>query len=154
MGLGSQRIRSPETLQQLRGIQENQGQNLVLKDFHNWQELPGTVGSIIQCSGRKPLVLAKKYYSATTHSSDWWGSPNYTEPNPRSSKLPWFKDQLGWLVHWRPLFTPEGFYWICAANTHSVLPANWSGAWILGLSIPSFSYFPTPRWITGSPSFL
>ena len=64
MGLGSQRIRSPETLQQLRGIQENQGQNLVLKDFHNWQELPGTVGSIIQCSGRKPLLSWPKNITA------------------------------------------------------------------------------------------
>ena len=90
--------------------------------------------------------MAKKYYNAITHTSDWWGSPNYTEPNlhPLASfpdlKTSW--DDLSTEGRWS---APEGFFWICVVNTYSVFPANWSGAWILGTVHPSFFLLPLPQ---------
>ena len=148
MALGSQRIKSPETLQQLRGIQENQGQNLAFEDFHNWQELSGAVGPIFNVLVGSLTCLGQRYYNATTHISDWWGNTNYAELNPHplasfpNLKTTW--DDLSSEGHFP---APEGLlYWICGANAYSILPANWSGGMLIG-DYPSllFPASPSPR---------
>ncbi|KAB0339845.1 hypothetical protein FD754_023612 [Muntiacus muntjak] len=88
--------------------------------------------------------LGQIYYNATTHTSDWWGNSNYTEPNPHPlasfSSLKTRRDDLSTEGHWP---TPEGLlYWICGANAYSILPANWSGGMLLGTIHLSFFLLP------------
>ena len=91
-------------------------------------------------SGRKPHL---SWPNTTTHTSSWWGSPNYTEPNPQplasfpNLNTQW--DDLSTEGHWP---APERLYWICGTNAYSVLPANWSGACVLGTIHLSFFLFP------------
>ena len=62
--------------------------------------------------------FGQKHYNTTTHTYGWWGSPNYTEPNPHSlTSFPDLKtqwDDLSTEGHWSD---PEGLYWTCGTNT-------------------------------------
>ena len=104
------------------------------------QKLSDTVGPIIQWSGRKPHL---SWPNTTTHTSSWWGSPSYTEPNPQPlASFPDLKTQWDDLTtegHWP---ATERLYWICGTNAYSVLPASWSWSCVLGTIHLSFFLFP------------
>ena len=53
--------------------------------------------------------LGQRYYSATTHTSDWWGNTNYTEPNPHPlASFPNLKTRWDDLSTEGPWPAPEG----------------------------------------------
>ncbi|KAB0360914.1 hypothetical protein FD754_005070 [Muntiacus muntjak] len=72
-------------------------------------------GQLFNVPVGKLTCLGQKYYN--THTSGWWGSPNYAESNPHS--------------------LAKGLYWICGTNTYSILPTNWPGSCVLGTICPT-----------------
>ena len=91
-------------------------------------------GPIFNIPVGRVTCLGQRYYNATTHTSDWWGNTNYTEPNPHPlasfPNLKTRRDDLSTEGHWP---APEGLLCgICGANAHSILPAIWSGGMLVG----------------------
>ncbi|KAB0338789.1 hypothetical protein FD754_024335 [Muntiacus muntjak] len=85
-------------------------------------------GPIFNILVGRVTCLCQRYYKTITHTSDWWGSTNYTAPNPHPlASYPNLKTRRGDLStegHWP---APEVLLcWICGANAYSILPANWS----------------------------
>jgi hypothetical protein len=87
--------------------------------------------------------LGQILYNVTTRKSQWWGSPNHSEPNghPLShfSHLWQAWNDVNTDIEWR---ASGGLYWICRKTAYSVLPLSWSGSCVLGSIHPSFFLVP------------
>jgi hypothetical protein len=83
--------------------------------------------------------LGQKFYNDTAQETQWWGTPNHTEPQPNPlanfSNLWKAQNNLTENIDWQ---TPRGLYWICGKQAYTVLPSSWFGSCILGSIRTSF----------------
>jgi hypothetical protein len=83
--------------------------------------------------------LGQKFYNDTAQETQWWGTPNHTEPQPHPlancSNLQKVWDGLSANTEWQ---APRGLYWICGKQAYMVLPRSWFGSCVLGSIRPSF----------------
>jgi hypothetical protein len=72
--------------------------------------------------------LGQTFYSDTAQETQWWGTPNHTEPHPPPltsfPRLQKAWNNLTAKVDWQ---APKGLYWICGKQVYMVLPNSWFG---------------------------
>jgi hypothetical protein len=77
---------------------------------------------------RDLICLGQKFYNDTAQETQWWGTPNHTEPQPHPlanfSNLKTAWDNLTADIDWQ---APRGLYWICGRQAYTVLSRNWFG---------------------------
>jgi hypothetical protein len=89
------------------------------------------------------MCLGQKFYNDTTQETQWWGSPNHTEPQPyplaNFSILQTAWNNLTANIDWQ---VPMGVYWICGKQAYTVLPSSWFESCTLGSIRLSFFMLP------------
>jgi hypothetical protein len=84
--------------------------------FHQGKKFSTSVGEL--------TCLGQKFYNDTDQETQWWGTPNHTEPQPHPlanfSNLKKAWDNLA-DIDWQ---APRGLYWICERQAYTVLPRS------------------------------
>jgi hypothetical protein len=87
--------------------------------------------------------LGQKFYNDTSQKTQWWRTPNHTEPQlhllANFSDLQAAWDNLTANIDWQ---SPSRLCWICGKQAYTVLPSRWFGSCVLGTIWPSFFLLP------------
>lgn len=82
------------------------------------------------------MCLGLRFYNITAQKTQWWGSPNLSEPKPHPlsnfSHLLKAWDEADTNIKW---WSPGELYWICGRKSYTVPPPKWSGSWCWSQSI-------------------